>query len=262
MDNVQIIQFKEKIDMGEFTNKVVVITGGNSGIGEAIAKKFDQEGAKIVIFGRDQNRLETVCKELNQAVYVQGDVRLIPDLDKLFATAIQNFGKIDVLVANAGISTRKKIEEVDEELFDEMVSINYKGVYFTVQRSIPHLNTNSSVILISSAAAHKGWRFHSVYSSTKAAVSMLARNFAADLIDKGIRVNAVSPGFTDTPIFDETKAVNPKQLEEFTKGIPLKRFASSEEIAESVAFLASSKATYIVGVDLVVDGGASSIYPL
>lgn len=248
--------------MSEFTDKVVVITGGNSGIGEAIARKFDQEGAKIVIFGRDQNKLESVSKNMRQAIFVKGDVRVLSDLDNLFKKTVSTFGKIDVLVANAGVATRKNIEEVDEKFFDEMVDINYKGVYFTVQRSVSSLNPGSSIILISSAVTHIGMKNHSVYSSTKAAVSMMARNFSADLIDKGIRVNAISPGFTDTPIFDKVKAANPTQLAEYAKGVPLKRFAEPSEIAEAVAFLASQKAAYIVGVDLVIDGGVTAIQPL
>jgi NAD(P)-dependent dehydrogenase (short-subunit alcohol dehydrogenase family) len=247
--------------MDERKDKVVVITGGNSGIGEAIAKKFDQEGAKVVIFGRDQKKLDQVNKHLKKGLTIQGDVRNLPDLERLFQMTQNSFGPIDVLVANAGIAERRKVDDVDEKFFDEMVGINYKGLYFTVQRSIPSLNKGASVILISSAAAHKGWHNHSVYSSTKAAVSMLARNFAADLVDRGIRVNAVSPGFTDTPLFDTWKETQPSIINDLEKKVPVKRFASPAEIAEAVYFLSSPQAAYIVGVDLVVDGGASSILP-
>lgn len=245
--------------MGDFTDKVVVITGGNSGIGEAIARKFDQEGAKVVIFGRDQEKLERVAKTLQKGLAVQGDVRNVADLDTLFKTTRERFGSIDVLVANAGIAERRHVDAVDEQFFDEMVGINYKGVFFTVQRSIPSLRRGAAVILISSAAAHKGWHNHSVYSSTKAAVSMLARNFSADLIDRGIRVNAVSPGFTDTPMFDAWKVNQPQVFKDFAEKVPAGRFAESSEIAEAVFFLASPKAAYIVGADLVIDGGASAI---
>lgn len=247
--------------MGSFEGKIVVITGGNSGIGEAAAKKFDQEGAKVVIFGRDQKRLDAVRSKLRQAIAVKGDVQKISDLDRLYDETRKAFGKIDVLVANAGIASKKSVEEVDEKFFDEMVSINYKGIYFTVQRAVASLNPNASVILISSSACHKGWKHHSVYSSTKAAVSMLARNFSADLIDRGIRVNAISPGMTETPIFDSFKKSNPNVIADIIKMIPVKRFAAPSEIAEAISFLASPKAAYIVGVDLVVDGGTSSIYP-
>lgn len=248
--------------MKDFENKVVVITGGNSGIGEAIAKKFDALGANIVIFGRDQNKLSNVCKQLRKAIAVQGDVRRLSDIDKLYKATEEAFGKIDVLVANAGVGGRRFVGEVDEKFFDDMVSINYKGLYFTVQKSISSLNKGASVLLISSIACHIGWRNNSVYSSTKAAVSMLARNFSADLISQGIRVNAISPGFTETPIFDPIKQSNPQMFADFNKSIPLHRFAEPSEIADAAAFLASPQAAYIVGIDLVVDGGVTAIHPL
>ncbi len=248
--------------MKDFYNKVVVITGGNSGIGEAIAHKFDQEGAKVVIFGRDQNKLDAVCQKLHQGIAVKGDIQKLSDIENLFKITEKTFGKVDVLVANAGIASRKVVDEVDEDYFDEMVNINYKGVYFTVQRSIPLLNPGASVILISSIACHVGILNHSVYSSTKAAVSMLARNFAADLIKRKIRVNAISPGFTDTPIFDSAKKENSHLIEECCTAIPLARFGDPSEIAEAAAFLSSPQAAYIVGIDLVVDGGVTAINPL
>ena len=244
--------------MKDFQNKVVVVTGGAKGIGKAIAEKFNNEGAKLVIFGRDAARLEIEKKSLNHALAVQGDVRNIADLDRLYAETVKHFGKIDVLVANAGVASRRTIDEVDEAYFDEVMDINLKGVYFTVQRAVPCLNENASVILISSIAAHFGWPGHSVYSAAKAAVSMLARNFSADLIGRKIRVNAISPGYTNTPIFDNVKESVPNYLEEFSKEIPAGRFAEPEEIAEAAAFLSSSKAAYIVGTDLVVGGGSSS----
>lgn len=245
--------------MSEFKDKVVVITGGNSGIGEAIAHKFDQEGAKVVIFGRDQNKLDRTCQELRQTLAVKGDVKNLFDLDELFKKTTQKFGKIDVLIANAGIASRKHVSEVDEEFFDDMVTTNYKGVYFTVQKSLSSLNPGASIILISSLACHVGAPNHSVYSSTKAAVSMMARNFSADLIDRGIRVNAISPGFIETPMFDPVKADNPNSLIEIAQKVPVKRFGDAEEIADAALFLSSNKAAYIVGVDLVVDGGVSAL---
>jgi NAD(P)-dependent dehydrogenase (short-subunit alcohol dehydrogenase family) len=157
------------------------------------------------------------------------------------------------LVANAGIASRRSIEEVDEKYFDEMVSINFKGVYFTVQRAIPFLNKKASIVLISSMAFHGGWPAHSVYSATKAAVSMLAKNFSADLIKKGIRVNAVSPGFTVTGMYDEAFVDNYKTR------IPSGEFAKPEEIAKAVIYLSSPEAASIVGIDLVIDGGFTEI---
>lgn len=243
-----------------FQDKVVVITGGNSGIGEAIAKKFNAHKAKTVLFGRNRERLEKVAKELERVLIVEGDVTKTKDLDHLYQKTKEKFGAVDVLIANAGVGERRHIKEVNEEFFDYIVDINYKGLYFTVQRSTSYLNKGASIILISSAACHKGWKSHSVYSSTKAAVSQLARNFSADLVDEGIRVNALSPGFTETPIFDEAQKQNPNCKADYAKGVPLKRFASSEEIADAALFLSS--APYIVGIDLLVDGGASKIHPL
>lgn len=236
-----------------FTDKVMVVTGGNSGIGKSIAERFNEEGSKIALFGRDQDRLDQTQKLLRQAITVSGDVCNISDLDILFQTTHNKFGKIDVLVANAGIASRRSVDEVDENYFDEMVNINFKGVYFTVQRAIPFLNNNASIILISSMAAHAGWVSHSVYSATKAAVSMLARNFSADLIHRGIRVNAISPGFTATNMYEQSF------INEYKKRIPTGEFAKPEEIANAAIFLSSPSASSIVGVDLVIDGGFTSI---
>lgn len=249
--------------MNEFLNKVVVITGGNSGIGEAIASKFNEHEAKIVIFDRaDQKKLEAQCQQLKQAIFVQGDVRNISDIEKLYKETEKAFGKIDVLIASAGIAGNRIVDEVNEDFFDDIVNTNFKGVYFTIQRAIPHLKNGSSVILISSVARLAGFRNDSVYSSTKAAVSTLARNFAADLIKREIRVNAISPGYTDTPIFDKLKIHSPQKIQEFERTIPLGRFACPAEIAEAALFLASIKSSYVVGADLVIDGGASAISPL
>lgn len=248
--------------MSEFKDKVVVITGGNSGIGEAVVRKFDGLGAKIVIFGRNQEKLDKVCKQLKQAIAIQGDVKKLSDLEHLFKTTQEKFGNIDVLVANAGIAGARSLQDVNEQFFDEMIAINYKGVFFTVHYAVPHLNKGASVILISSIAQEITFPNQSVYSSTKAAVSMLARNFAADLIKNEVRVNAISPGFIDTPIFDSMKNNQPERMEEYAQKVPLKRFGNPAEIADAVHFLSSSHASYIVGIDLVVDGGVSTIYPL
>lgn len=239
--------------MSFFNNKIVAITGGNSGIGQSIAEHFNKEGAKVAIFGRDKNKLDQAQKTLDKSVAVAGDVSKISDTDNFFTTINNKLGKIDVLVANAGIASRRPIEEVDEKYFDEMISINFKGVYFAVQRAIPFLNDNASIVLISSMACHSGWPAHSVYSATKAAVSMLAKNFSADLIRRGIRVNAISPGFTATGMYDEAFIANYKTR------IPTGEFAKPEEIAKAVIYLSSPQAASIVGIDLVIDGGFAEI---
>lgn len=247
--------------MEELLNKVAAITGGSSGIGLSIAEKFDSEGAKVAILGRDPKKLKKAVSAFKHGLSFQGDVSKVSDLDRFYKEIEKKVGKIDILVANAGIAETRHINEVDEKFFNEMVNINYKGLYFSVQRALPFLNPNASIILISSAAAHIGWPSHSVYSSTKAAVSYLARSFSTDLIHLGIRVNAISPGFVDTPMFDEIKTASPEVIQKLTNNIPVKRFAQSEEIANAALFFASNRSSYIVGVDLPVDGGLSAIFP-
>jgi NAD(P)-dependent dehydrogenase (short-subunit alcohol dehydrogenase family) len=241
--------------MKSFQNKVVAITGGGSGIGKATAKLFYDQGSKVVIFGRDPSKLQNVVDELSGKITaVQGDVSKLSDLDNFYKKVKDIHGKIDVLVVNAGIANEQIVDEVDEHHFDEIMNINLKGAYFTVQKAVPLLNPNASIILISSIACHGGWKGLSVYSAAKAAISVLAKCFSADLIDRGIRVNAISPGFTDTPIFTD-RSIMPK----ISETIPAKRFATAEEIADAALFLASN--TYIVGIDLVVDGGVTNLRP-
>lgn len=248
--------------MSNLKNKVIVITGGSSGIGAAIAKKFSDEGAFVVLFARDKNRLKLVQSRLRQkSLIVDGDVTKITDLDNLFSQTHKTFGKIHGVIANAGIATRKPISQVDEKFFDKLLNVNVKGVYFTVQRSIEYLNSKASIVLISSFTGRWGVQNQGVYSMSKAAVSQLARSLAAEFSAKGIRVNSISPGFTKTPIFNSVLLRNPNYIEEVSSMIPLNRFAQPEEIADATLFLASDKASYITGIDLLVDGGIASIMP-
>lgn len=244
-------------------NKVAVITGGSSGIGLSIAKRFHKEGAKVVIFGRKQEALDAAVAEVGAEVLaVQGDVSKLADLERLYAETVAKHGKVDVLVANAGVAQFAPLEGSDEAHFDQLSDINFKGAFFTVQKAQPHLNDGASVILTSSAVNQMGMPNTSVYSATKAAVRSLARTLSAELVGRGIRVNVLSPGPIETPIFGKL-GLPQEALDGFaadmTEQVPLKRFGQPEEMASAALFLASEDSSYVVGIDLVADGGISQL---
>lgn len=246
-----------------FQGKAVVITGGNSGIGLATAKLFHEEGAQVAISGRDQKTLDEAVKAIGEnTLAVKADVAKLADIDKFFAQVKAKFGKIDALFANAGIAKFAPAGESSEQMFDETFDINVKGLYFTVQKALPLLNDGAGIVLNSSVVNSKGSPGTSVYSASKAAVRSLARTFAAELVDRGIRVNVVSPGPIYTPILGKSGMPQAAQ-DAFAEGIkarvPMKRFGTPEEIGHAVLFLASSEASYITGVDLNVDGGIGQI---
>jgi len=244
-------------------NKVTVITGGNSGIGLGIASEFVNNGAFVVISGRNKETLQTAQEQLgDNTLAVQTDVANLADLDGLYEQTEERFGKIDVLVVNAGIAKFAPVNLADEAHFDAMFDINVKGAYFTVQKALPYLNDGASIILIASNAAGRGFAGASVYSATKAAVRSLARSFSADLLERGIRVNVISPGPIETPIFDRLGL--PKEEASATKDafasmVPLKRLGTPSEVAKTTAFLASSDSSFIVGQEILVDGGMNNL---
>jgi NAD(P)-dependent dehydrogenase (short-subunit alcohol dehydrogenase family) len=249
--------------MRTLEGKVAVITGGSSGIGLATAKLFQQVGAKVAISGRNQKSLDAAIKELGSgALAVRSDVSKLSDLDTLFEAVTKKFGRIDVLFANAGIAKFAPVGDVSEEAYDETIDINVKGVFFTVQKAIPFLNDNASVILNTSFVNQAGVPTTSIYAASKAAVRSLARSISAELATRGIRVNAVSPGPIATPIYE--KLGLPKEaVEAFAANIvsqvPLKRFGKPEEVAQTALFLASSASSYVTGVELNVDGGLGQV---
>ncbi|MFT5088873.1 MAG: NAD(P)-dependent dehydrogenase (short-subunit alcohol dehydrogenase family) [Planctomycetota bacterium] len=247
----------------KLNNKVAVITGGSSGIGLSIAKRFHKEGAKVVIFGRKQEALDAAVAEVGAEVLaVQGDVSKLADLERLYAETVAKHGKVDVLVANAGVAQFAPLEGSDEAHFDQLSDINFKGAFFTVQKAQPHLNDGASVVLTSSAVNQMGMPNTSVYSATKAAVRSLARTLSAELVGRGIRVNVLSPGPIETPIFGKL-GLPQEALDGFaadmTEQVPLKRFGQPEEMASAALFLASEDSSYVVGIDLVADGGISQL---
>ena len=249
--------------MKALEGKVAVITGGSSGIGLATAKLFQHAGAKVAISGRSQQSLEQAVQELGPGtVAVRSDVSKLGDLDRLFAVVTEKLGRIDVLFANAGIAKFAPVTDVSEDVYDETFDINVKGVFFTVQKAIPFLNDNASVILNTSFVNQAGVPTTSVYAASKAAVRSLARSISSELAGRGIRVNVVSPGPISTPIY--TKLGLPKEaVDAFAANIvsqvPLRRFGKPEEVAQTALFLASSASSYITGVELNVDGGLGQV---
>ena len=249
--------------MKRLEGKVAVVTGGNSGIGLESAKRLHAEGARVLITGRDPKTLDAAVSEIGAGtVALQSDVSKLEDIEQLFAVAESKLGKIDVLFANAGIARFAPYSDSQASLFDELFATNVKGVYFTLQKAIPHLRDGASVILNTSVAGSKGAENMGIYAATKAAVRSFARTAATELKGRNIRVNAVAPGPIATPIFGRS-GLTEEQVEGFKEGIsarvPLGRIGRPEEIAGAVAFLASDDASYITGVELNVDGGMANL---
>jgi NAD(P)-dependent dehydrogenase (short-subunit alcohol dehydrogenase family) len=246
-------------------DKVAVITGGNSGIGLATARAFKANGARVVIFGRSRQTLDQAAEGMGSDVLsMQGDVRNLGDLERLFEQTAKRFGKIDVLVANAGIAKFAPVDVLSEELFDELSDILFKGVFFTVQKALPHMHDGASIILVGSADSDKLGRIGtSIYSAAKSAVRSLARSMSVELLPRRIRVNVLSPGMTDTPIISREggpPGMTPEQLAAvITSTIPLRRRGTSEEMAKAALFLASDDSSYCLGSEVLVDGGMTQL---
>jgi len=248
---------------GKLDGKVAVITGGSTGIGLATAQKFVAEGAYVFITGRRQRELDKAVKLIgNNVTAVQSDVADLADLDKLYETVARVKGKIDIVVANAGIANMAATAEASPEHFDQIFNINVRGVFFTVQKALGLFNDGGSIVLVASSAQYKGISGFSVYSATKAALRSFARTWAAEFKDRGIRVNTLSPGPIDTPIFVSV-GIPADQVEatkrQFASLVPLGRMGRPEEMASAALFLASSDSSFTTGSDLVADGGMSQI---
>jgi NAD(P)-dependent dehydrogenase (short-subunit alcohol dehydrogenase family) len=249
--------------MNKLEGKVALVTGGNSGIGLATAKQFVNEGAYVFITGRREPELAAAVKEIGRNVTgVQGDVSNLNDLDRLFAQIKQEKGKLDVVFANAGVAKFSPFGAITEEFYDSIFNVNVKGLLFTVQKALPLLPDGASIILNASIVASKGLSANSVYSATKAAVRSFARTWTTDLKDRHIRVNAVSPGATDTPGLSGLLAssdVGEERFKMISSSVPLGRLGTPDEIAKAVVFLASDDSSYITGTELFVDGGVAQV---
>jgi len=241
----------------QLAGRVAVITGGSAGIGLAIATRFAAEGARVVITGRDQQALDAAVKHLGPlAAGVQGDASSPADLDRLAAA----LDRVDVLVANAGRGGHMTLATATEAQFDATADLTFRGTYFTVQRLAPLLSDGASVVLIASIAASNGTAGAAIYNASKAAVRSLARSLTRELGGRGIRVNALSPGPTQTAGFTAFAASRGEGfLEQIMADIPLGRVGLPEEVAAAALFLASAESSFITGVELVVDGGLSQV---
>jgi NAD(P)-dependent dehydrogenase (short-subunit alcohol dehydrogenase family) len=244
-------------------DKVAIVTGGNSGIGLAIARRFVDEGADVAIFGRDEATLQAAADEFGPScITVQGDAADPADLERLAEETTKAFGGIDIVVVNAGIFELRPIADMDVESFDRTSDVNFRGAFFTVRAALPYLGDGSSIVLVTSGSNLVGLPDAPVYAATKAAVRSLARSLAADLKSNGIRVNALSPGFVDTPIFERT-GITGEDRAQFvhlmSQQIPMGRFGKPEEVAAAALFLASDEASYITGIELPVSGGLGQV---
>ena len=248
--------------MARLAGKTALITGGSSGIGLATAKAFVAEGARVAITGRDETTLHGAATEIGGGtVAIPCDVTKLDQIDALADRLTQEFGGLDILFANAGLFTNAPIGAISESEFDAIFDINVKGLFFTVQSMLPLLRRGASVILNASIAWRMGRPGISLYAASKAAVRTFARNFSADLAPRGIRVNVISPGPIDTPIWERGRdaATADRLRRKIEAGVPMGRMGRSEEIAAAAVFLASDESAYMMGAELIIDGGSSEV---
>jgi NAD(P)-dependent dehydrogenase (short-subunit alcohol dehydrogenase family) len=240
--------------MENLKNKIAVITGGNSGIGYATAKEMKERGADVIITGRRKEAIDKAALALG-ATGIIADQSNMEDIDRLVETVNQQFGKIDILVINAGVSQFAPIETVTEKMFDEIIDLNLKGAYFTLSRFIPILNDGAAVVMLSSTSATTAAPQISVYSASKAAINAIVKVAALELAPRKIRVNAVSPGPVATAIMDKSGLGDDAMQDQIVSGIPFGRLGDSGEVAKLIAFLCSDDASFITGSEYIIDGG-------
>ncbi|MBL0745687.1 SDR family oxidoreductase [Chryseolinea lacunae] len=249
--------------MKTLENKTAVITGGNSGIGLSTAILFAEQGAKVGITGRNQATLDQAVNEIKHgAIAIQADVSNVRSITDSYEQLHSKLGKFDVLIVNAGLDVSGPFDHVSEADFDKVSDVNFKGAFFSIQKALPFLNNGASVVLTSSAVNEKGFPGVAVYSATKAAVRSLARTLSQELSARNIRVNVLSPGAIDTPFFSRGGASDEQVAgikDYMATIIPAKRLGSSSEIANGFLFLASDHSKYMLGAEIVMDGGVKTL---
>ena len=242
--------------MLKLEGKTALVTGGGSGIGLAVARRLAAEGARVFITGRRQAMLDDAVAAIGaRAVAVQGDVTVDADLARLFATIAEQAGRLDILVTSSGVSEPGTIEDATGAHVDTIFDLNVRAMVLTVHGALPLMGRGGAVVLVGSIAGNMGIAGYGTYAATKAAVRSYARTWTHELAPRGIRVNTVSPGPTDTPMFD---GVTDEMRAAYTDRIPLKRLGRPEEVAAAVLFLASGEGSYVAGAELVVDGGMTA----
>jgi NAD(P)-dependent dehydrogenase (short-subunit alcohol dehydrogenase family) len=245
--------------MKKLQGKIALITGGTTGIGLATARLFHSEGARVFVTGRNDTTLAEAKKILpGDVTIVKSDAGKLSEIDQLLAALTKSAGKIDILFLNAGIAVMKPFEATSEEDFENMMSVNLKGPFFTLQKALPLLGKGSSVIMTSSIAGHKGFAIMAAYSASKAGIKSLGGTLGASLAERGIRVNTISPGAIATPIYGKTGL--PQEALDglgatITQTVPMHRFGVADEIAKAALFLASDESSYLNATDIIVDGG-------